>query len=179
MLVVKQEEGGEIAPESMPRCRPHLGTISTGRGQLVTAVAKPGKGSSSSDVGAGDAEPRLPPCPSTLPKGVSQGSVELRVSSLQQDGSPSITVYFCLTISHHKYYAYNTHTLSPCLPNALRPSTPRNQTLVNYSSFCLRCLVLVQTRTEQTVKKEDKEAVGGGVGVGREGLEKNTQGASA
>lgn len=32
---------GGIAPESIPRCRPHVGTISTGRSQLFRAVAKP------------------------------------------------------------------------------------------------------------------------------------------
>lgn len=48
MLVIKQEEGrwGEPFQESLPRLRPHVGVVSTGRGQLVTALAKPGKQSS-------------------------------------------------------------------------------------------------------------------------------------
>lgn len=48
MVVIKQGEGrwGESFQESMPRLRPHVGIISTGRGQLVTELANPGKQSS-------------------------------------------------------------------------------------------------------------------------------------
>lgn len=67
MLVIEQEGGG-TAPESIPRCRPHVGTISTGRSQLFRAVAK-----------GQDTQKKL-----------SQGSVELRLCSLGEDGSPSI-----------------------------------------------------------------------------------------
>lgn len=52
VLAIKQQEGGgNPAQESMPRLRPHVGIISTGRDQLVTALAKLGKQSSDILVG--------------------------------------------------------------------------------------------------------------------------------
>lgn len=54
-MVIKQEEGKGVgekpAQKSVPRLRPHVGIISTGRDQLVTTVAKLGKQSSDILVG--------------------------------------------------------------------------------------------------------------------------------
>lgn len=61
MLVIKQDNKPQPAQDSMPRLRPHVGITSSGRGHLVTALAKPGTQSSDID----GLSPSPPPFPFT------------------------------------------------------------------------------------------------------------------
>lgn len=173
MLVIKQVGRGGPFQESMPRLRPHVGIISTSRGQLVTALAKPGKQSSdilvslspppSSFTALGEVEKDFirskelpadrPLCLILKPGAKASRDVARQVT---QHHLPPHPMFLSNSLSLHLSHLYHSTPSTWGCPTLRDCHLLEGRYPFFTPHFSLQCLALAQTGDNQAPREESK-----------------------